>query len=207
MEQDTGKRRTLILVAGIALVLVVLVAIVAISLSGSSKASTRVIIDYGDSALSEGSQVQFNSKTVSPKGGVYQVAPGDKKLTITKTGYKDFSVSFAIKAGQTIVINARLTPSPSQSAAIKNPSEIELFPGITNVELLNVQYFEDNTWAIATINSSYGPNQIVVLQYAPIVHTWTTVLGPGDAFLEGTVNKLPKSIQDALVNNTVTDGE
>ncbi len=203
MDQQPNNKRLLFIIGGIVLILLFLG--VGLLLSGKSP-SANVTIQYRAGLDTSNTKVRFNDmEVVSTKDTTYVLKPGSYELKISKPGYQDFSTNFTLEESQVMLINAQL--EPTAEPAIVDASQLSLYEGITNAQVLDTQYFYDKTWAVVTLNTSDETNTVVVAKFNAATNAWETILGPGVAFNYEDAQQLPPQVQEFLFKNNRIAGE
>lgn len=227
--QNNSGRKRILLFSG--LVLVVVMAFVLDSLhhgqpqksdnSQSEQQQADVTLDFKDQTDSQGVAVTFNNNALAPKTvgdtqWTYALSPGTYALVISKAGYKQLLENFTASVGQTTFVNVSLQPTFT-SNPIANTSQIAAdSSGSTSLAglispastITKTAYFDNNTWAVLTINTRIGLGlAYVVAQYDPSGSRWVIVYGPSDDFEVSALQQMPSDLQSYVDSNFyVEDG-
>lgn len=129
----------------------------------------------------------------------YTLAPGSYSLKITAPGYRDFTATVPVTYNQTTLVNAQL--QQTKQATITSPSQLSLPANVGTVTILAVQYYYNNSWAVARINTTYDSDAALVVQYDQASGTWKTVIGPALGLDPTASGALPVLIQQYLNDN------
>jgi len=167
----------------------------------------KVVVSYSPADLNDVS-ISFNGKKQTGSGTppTYNLTPGTYSLTITTPGYKSFSAKVPVMLGKTVLVNAQLTPTTALT--ISNPSQITLPSDVSNVSIVDAQYFYNNSWAILHVNTATDSGAILVLRRSQTSGGWKTVLGPAIGFDPTSINDLPPLVQQYLNDNDyVVEGD
>lgn len=189
------------------IVLLLLIVIVGFRSYQQHQAGT-VVINYTVSKL-ETNAITFNGKVYTPQSEsstalTYRLHRGSYKLDVNVPGYKLFSTPFAVQTGSELSINAalkfKIDPTIISLQQVNGLDQ----PSLT---LVNVQYFEGQTWAVLNIQTNGSDPAVVVAEYQPERGTWQPELGPGTYFRPVDERSLPAAIQDYLqTNNYINQG-
>jgi hypothetical protein len=201
-----NKKRTLL----IALLVVGIVLLSIVSLFIKKNATPQqgtVTIVYGSLAIGD-LKISFDGKeqTMKLSPATYKLTPGEHKLEMTASGYKNFTATVPVTVGQTVQVNAQL--KPASTTPVTNSSQIVLPEEVSNLQILDTEYYYNNSWAILHVNTSDDTNAVLILQLDVATGKWHTVVGPALAVDPVTTANLPALIQQYLNDNyLVVDGD
>jgi hypothetical protein len=149
-------------------------------------------------------KIDGQEQTVTDTQPVYALKPGDHTISISKSGYKDFSADFTIKNKETITINATMTRTEAGTPEVSSKAIVNVdIPGSTITES---HYFYQKTWAVIHLRSPDGNTAWVVYRYDDDSSAWIAEAGPGTVFEQESLDGLPQSVVDFLTENNLVNG-
>lgn len=134
--------------------------------------------------------------TITGQQATYKLHSGEKKLHITKPGYKQFSKDFSLQTGQTLVITVNMQPnklvSPSEATSQLKQSFLGSLPADFSVR--QADYFYDTTWVVAEVVIGDSNTALLVGEREKNGDTWEIILGPGTLFTNANIQDLPSAV-------------
>jgi hypothetical protein len=197
-NESRSKLRMIVL--GALAVVVLFIAGLVMHARTATPAQGTINIQYSPETV-DSLAIKLNGKiqTLKLSPATYKVTAGSYTLKLTAPGYKDFSATVPVTAGQTVLINAQLKLADVKP--ITTSDQIVLPEEVSSVQILSTQYFYNKTWALLHVNTADDSDVLLILQLDPSTGDWETVDGPAVGVDPVTLGNLPALIQQYITDN------